>query len=153
MISRKPVTHHQALRLKNRMSVIITSVSCLSASEFNIYYDAEATRTVFYSAVTKTSLTLCATLTRSTRPTAVTPMSAGRVVKAILSGAFLVLRKKLDLEGILGPKAVAVVKCCAPVNPRDKFVKTLQDPSGGPIGILTHLCDKKGFHPCDSCYP
>ena len=90
-----------------------------AASEFNIYCDAEAARTVFHSPVTKTLLPLCVSSTAGLdyalldQLTAGTS-SAGKVLQAILPGAFRAFRQRLGLEGIVVPEAVAVATVLHP---------------------------------------
>jgi inosine-uridine nucleoside N-ribohydrolase len=90
-----------------------------AAAEFNIYCDAEAAQTVFHSPVTKTLLPLCvsskvvldyALLDQLTASVS----STGKVLQAILPGAFRTFHQRLGLEGIIAPEAVAVVTVLHP---------------------------------------
>ena len=90
-----------------------------AAAEFNIYCDAEAARTVFHSPVTKTLLPLCVTSTAVLDYAVLdqltaSPTRAGRVMQAILPGAFRAFRQRLGIEGLIAPEAVAVVAVLHP---------------------------------------
>lgn len=84
-----------------------------AAAEFNIHCDAEAAQRVFRSNVTKTMLprdvTSRAAMTfdlLNNLPDETTGM--GRVLHALLPGAFQAYRQRLGLEGMYAPEAVAV---------------------------------------------
>jgi inosine-uridine nucleoside N-ribohydrolase len=84
-----------------------------AAAEFNIHCDAEAAQRVFRSNVTKTMLprdvTSRAAMTfdlLNNLPDESTGM--GRVLHALLPGAFQAYRQRLGLEGMYAPEAVAV---------------------------------------------
>jgi len=90
-----------------------------AAAEFNVYCDAEAARYVFSSPVTKTLLPLDVSSTAELHyglldqlPDASTRV--GRVLHALLPGAFRAYRQRLGLEGILIPEVVAVVAALHP---------------------------------------
>lgn len=90
-----------------------------AAAEFNIFCDAEAARVVFRSPVTKTLLPLdvsslvqwhyglCDQLPDEST-------GAGRVLHAILPGAFRAYRQRLGRESLSVPEAVAVVAVMHP---------------------------------------
>jgi inosine-uridine nucleoside N-ribohydrolase len=84
-----------------------------AAAEFNIHCDAEAAQRVFRSNVTKTLLprdvTSRAAMTfdlLNNLPDEST--GVGRVLHALLPGAFQAYRQRLGLEGMYAPEAVAV---------------------------------------------
>jgi len=90
-----------------------------AAAEFNIYCDAEAARHVFLSPVTKTLLPLDVSSTAELDIGLLDQLPSestgvGRVLKAILPGAFRAHRQRLGLEGIHVPEAVAVVVALHP---------------------------------------
>jgi purine nucleosidase len=90
-----------------------------AAAEFNIYCDADAAQRVFRSPATTTLLPrditcrpamtfdLLAKLPADTAP-------PGRLLRAILPGAFQAYRQRLGLEGMYVPEAVAVAAAVHP---------------------------------------
>jgi inosine-uridine nucleoside N-ribohydrolase len=83
------------------------------AAEFNIYCDPEAARIVFQAPITMTLLPLDVTSkvvlrydTLDQIPKATTRL--GRVLRAILPGAFLASHQRLGVEGLVVPEAVAI---------------------------------------------
>jgi purine nucleosidase len=90
-----------------------------AAAEFNIHCDAESAQRVFRSNVTKTLLprdvTSRAAMTfdlLSSLPDESTGL--GRVLHALLPGAFQAYRQRLGLEGMYVPEAVAVAVAMRP---------------------------------------
>ena len=90
-----------------------------AAAEFNIYCDADSAQRVFRSAATKTllprELTCRAAMTfdlLNHLPGELT--SAGRLLRAILPGAFQSYRQRLGLEGMYVAEAVAVAAAIHP---------------------------------------
>jgi purine nucleosidase len=90
-----------------------------ACAEFNIYCDAEAAQRVFRSPATTTLLprevTSRAAITfdlLSRLPSESKPM--GRLLRAILPGAFQAYRQRLGLEGMYAPEAVAVAAVAHP---------------------------------------
>lgn len=88
-------------------------------AEFNIFCDAEAARAVFMSPVTMTLLPLDVTSKVVLRyglldqlPKSTTRL--GRVLRAILPGAFLASHQRLGVEGLVVPEAVAVAALLHP---------------------------------------
>jgi len=90
-----------------------------AAAEFNMYCDADSAQRVFRSAVTKTLLPLDVT-----RQAAMTfdflnqlpdeDTSMGRLLRALLPGAFQAYRQRLGLECMYVPEAVAVAVAVHP---------------------------------------
>jgi len=90
-----------------------------AAAEFNTYCDAEAARYVFGSPVTKTLLPLDLTMTAELDIGLLDQLpeestGVGRVLRAILPGAFRAYRQQLGVEAIFLPEAVAVVAVLHP---------------------------------------
>ena len=90
-----------------------------AAAEFNTYCDAEAARHVLLSPVTKTLLPLDVSLTAELDIGLLDQLpgessDVGRVLQAILPGAFRAYRQRLGLEGIYVPEALAVVAVAHP---------------------------------------
>ncbi len=90
-----------------------------AAAEFNVYCDAEAAQRVFRSSATKTLLprdvTSRAAMTfdlLNQLPDESTGL--GRVLRALLPGAFQSYRQRLGLEGMYVPEAVAVAAAIHP---------------------------------------
>jgi purine nucleosidase len=90
-----------------------------AVAEFNMYCDAESAQQVFRSSATKTLLprdvTSQAALTfdlLNQLPSESRP--AGRLLRAILPGAFQAYRQRRALEGMYAPEAVAVVVAAQP---------------------------------------
>lgn len=90
-----------------------------AAAEFNLYCDAESAQQVFRSAATKTLLprdvSIQAALTfdlLNRLPSESKP--AGRLLRAILPGAFQAYRQRRALEGMYAPEAVAVAVAAHP---------------------------------------
>jgi inosine-uridine nucleoside N-ribohydrolase len=90
-----------------------------AAAEFNIYCDAEAAQRVFRSPATTTLLprdvTSRAAMTfdlLSHLPSETSSM--GRLLRALLPGAFQAYRQRLGLEGMYVPEAVAVAAAVHP---------------------------------------
>jgi purine nucleosidase len=90
-----------------------------AVAEFNMYCDAESAQQVFRSSATKTLLprdvTSQAALTfdlLNRLPSESRP--AGRLLRAILPGAFQAYRQRRALEGMYAPEAVAVVVAAQP---------------------------------------
>lgn len=82
-------------------------------AEFNIFCDPEAARTVFLAPITMTLLPLDITSkvvlrydTLDQIPKATTRL--GRILRAILPGAFLASHQRLGVEGLTVPEAVAI---------------------------------------------
>lgn len=82
-------------------------------AEFNIFCDPEAARTIFLAPITMTLLPLDVTSKVVLRydaleqiPKASTRL--GRVLRAILPGAFLASHQRLGVEGLIVPEAVAI---------------------------------------------
>ena len=90
-----------------------------AAAEFNIFCDATSAQFVFQSPITKTlipldvstSIVLDYGLLDQLAPETT---GVGRVLRAILPGAFRAYRQRLGLEGIFAPEAVAVVAALHP---------------------------------------
>jgi len=90
-----------------------------AAAEFNVFCDAEAARVVFGSPVTKTMLPLDVTSTlildyglMDQIPDVST--ATGRVLRAILPGAFRAFHQNRGIEGICAPELVAVAVALHP---------------------------------------
>lgn len=88
-------------------------------AEFNIFCDAEAARAVFMSPVTMTLLPLDVTSKVILRygvldqiPKSTTRL--GKVLRAILPGAFLASHQRLGVEGLMAPEAVAIATMLHP---------------------------------------
>jgi purine nucleosidase len=89
------------------------------AAEFNIYCDADAARAVFLAPVTMTLLPLDIASKVVLRydvldqlPKASTRL--GKVLRAILPGAFLASHQRLGVEGLVVPEAVAIAALLHP---------------------------------------
>jgi inosine-uridine nucleoside N-ribohydrolase len=89
------------------------------AAEFNIFCDAEAARAVFMSPITMTLLPLDVTSKVVLRynvldqiPKSTTRL--GKVLRAILPGAFLASHQRLGVEGLHVPEAVAMALLLQP---------------------------------------
>lgn len=90
-----------------------------AAAEFNIFCDAQSAQLVFNTPMTKTLLPLDVSSTAVLDLDAVAQLSkessrTGRVLGAILPGAFRSFRQRLGVEGILAPEAIAVVTALHP---------------------------------------
>jgi len=90
-----------------------------AAAEFNIYCDAEAASYVFRSPVTKTLLPLDVSSTAELDIGLLDQLpkestGVGRVLRALLPGAFRAYRQRLGVEGIFVPEAVGVVAALHP---------------------------------------
>jgi inosine-uridine nucleoside N-ribohydrolase len=90
-----------------------------AAAEFNIFCDAESAQRVFRSAVTKTLLPRDVTSRASMTFDLLNHMpdeatGPGRVLHALLPGAFQSYRQRLGLEGMYVPEAVAVAVAVHP---------------------------------------
>lgn len=90
-----------------------------AAAEFNIYCDAEAARHVFHSPVTKTLLPIEVSSKAELDiglleklPSESSPV--GKLLTAMLPGAFRAFRKVLGMEAIHVPEAVALVAVMQP---------------------------------------
>ncbi|MCA9258591.1 MAG: nucleoside hydrolase, partial [Planctomycetales bacterium] len=89
------------------------------AAEFNVYCDASAAQFVLSCPVTKTLLPLdiasqaCLTFDFLTTVNECST-STGRLLQAILPGAFKAFRQRRGIEGILAPEAVAVAVAIDP---------------------------------------
>lgn len=110
-----------------------------AAAEFNIYCDAEAARCVFRSPVTKTLLPLDVSSRvvfhyglKDHLPDESTGI--GRVLQAILPGAFRAYHQRLGLEGLYVPEAVAVIAALHPELLRTELIPCDVETSGE----LTH---------------
>ncbi len=89
------------------------------AAEFNVYCDAEAARTVFLAPMTMTLLPLDISSKIVLRYDALEqlPKSTtrlGRVLRAILPGAFMASHQRLGVEGLVVPEAVAIAALLHP---------------------------------------
>ena len=90
-----------------------------AAAEFNIYCDAEAAQHVFRSPVTKTLLPLDVSSTVELDIGLLDQLpdestGVGRVLQAMLPGAFRAYRQRLGVEGIFVPEAIAIVAALHP---------------------------------------
>lgn len=90
-----------------------------AAAEFNIFCDAEAARSVFRSPVTKTLLPLDVSSKVILHYGLLDQLpdestGTGRVLQAILPGAFRAYHQRLGLEGIYVPEAVAIIAAIHP---------------------------------------
>jgi inosine-uridine nucleoside N-ribohydrolase len=88
-------------------------------AEFNIFCDAEAARAVFMAPVTMTLIPLDVTSKVILRygvldqiPKSTTRL--GKVLRAILPGAFLASHQRLGVEGLMAPEAVAIAAMLHP---------------------------------------
>jgi len=90
-----------------------------AAAEFNIYCDAESAQRVFRSPATKTLLPRDVTSRASMTFDLLNQLpsestGSGRVLRALLPGAFQAYRQRLGLEGMHVPEAVAVAAAAHP---------------------------------------
>ena len=90
-----------------------------AAAEFNMYCAADAARLVFNSPATMTLLPLDVTTQASLTFDFLNRLpkestGSGRLLHAILSGAFQAYRQQLGLEGIYAPEAIAVTAALHP---------------------------------------
>ena len=90
-----------------------------AAAEFNIYCDAEAAQRVFRSPATTTLLPLDVTNRAALTFDLLNNLpseasSTGRLLRAILPGAFQAYRQRLGLEGMYSAEAVAVMAAIRP---------------------------------------
>jgi purine nucleosidase len=90
-----------------------------AAAEFNIFCDAPAAQLVFATPMTKTLLPLDVSSSAVLNLDCVAQLSndttrTGRVLGAILPGAFRAFRQRLGVEGIFVPEAIAVVAALIP---------------------------------------
>jgi inosine-uridine nucleoside N-ribohydrolase len=90
-----------------------------AAAEFNVYCDAEAAQRVFRSSVTKTLLPRDVTSRAAMTFDLLNHLpdestGVGRVLRALLPGAFQSYRQRLGLEGMFVPEAVAVAVAMHP---------------------------------------
>ena len=90
-----------------------------SAAEFNIFCDAPAAQLVFQSPITKTLVPIDVSTSIAfdyglldLLPDDST--GVGRVMRAVLPGAFRAFRQRLGFEGVYAPEAVAVVAALHP---------------------------------------
>jgi inosine-uridine nucleoside N-ribohydrolase len=90
-----------------------------AAAEFNIFCDAQAAQSVFRMPLTKTLLPLDVSSRAALDFDYLDQLpgestSTGRVLRAILPGAYRAYRQKLGIEGIFAPEAMAVVAALEP---------------------------------------
>ena len=90
-----------------------------AAAEFNIFCDAPAAQYVFRMPMTKTLLPLDVSSTAELNFDYLAQLPddstrTGRVLRAILPGAYRAFRRRLGVEGIFVPEAIAVVAALHP---------------------------------------
>lgn len=90
-----------------------------AAAEFNVFCDATAAQYVFGMPMTKTLLPLDVSSTAVLNLDCLSQLSnnssrTGRVLGAVLPGAFRAFRQRLGVEGLFVPEAIAVVATLRP---------------------------------------